>query len=205
MPLTIFIVVTVASVLVHLDVKSCFKLNSFNIRKLHIYLMVFVSTYIISNFVLDMLIKLFPKILENFSQFGAILSVDNLWLSILTIAFLPAVFEELLFRGVIFNAFHKKYGMYLAIIVSALLFGAYHMNWLQGINAFILGLSLAYIYLKSNSLIVPILFHFINNLISVLMDYYKINIEIPNSYNIYFIICSVGLLALSIYLSEKKE
>ena len=205
MPLTILIVVSIASILVRLDVKNCFKINMFDWRKMHIFIMIYVSAYIIGNFILELLVKLFPTILENYSQFGALLSVDNLGLSILTIALLPAIFEELLFRGVIFNAFNKKYGMYIAIIVSALLFGVYHMNWLQGINAFILGLALAYIYLKSNSLFVPILFHFINNLISVLMDYYSINIEIPNVYNLYFIICAIGLLILSIYLCEKKN
>ena len=205
MPLTILIVVTIASILVRLDVKNCFKINGFKMRKLHIYLMIFVSTFVISNFAVEVLIKSFPNILENYSQFDAILSVDNLWLSILTVAFLPAVFEELLFRGVIFTSFNKKYGVYLAIVISALLFGIYHMNWVQGINAFILGLALAYIYFKSNSLFVPIVFHFINNLISVLIDYYKIDIQIPNSYNVYFIICSIGLLVLSLYLCEKKE
>ena len=205
MPFTILIVVTIASLLVHLDFKSCFKLNGFKLRKFHIYVIIYVSAYIIGNFVLEFLVKLFPQMLENYSQFGAILSADNLWLSVITIAFLPAVFEELLFRGVIFTSFNKKYGAIIAILFSALLFGIYHMNWIQGAYAFIIGTALAYIYLKSNSLFVPIIFHFINNLISVLLDYFSINIEIPKIYNLYFIICSIGLLILSIYLCEKKE
>ena len=205
MPFTILIVVTIASLIVHLDVKNCFKLNGFKLKKLHIFIMIYISAYIIGNFVLETLVKIFPNILENYSQFDAILSVDNLWLSIITIALLPAIFEELLFRGVIFTSFNKKYGAYIAIIVSALLFGIYHMNWVQGIYAFIFGMALAYIYLKSNSLFLPIIFHFINNLMSVLMDFYKINIEIPNLYNIYFVICAIGLLILSLYLCEKKE
>ena len=205
MPLTILIVVTIASLLARLDFKSSFKLNGFRLNKLHIYIMIYVSTYILGNFILELLIKIFPNILENYSQFGAILSVDNLWLSIITIALLPAVFEELLFRGVIFTSFNKKYGAYVAIIISALLFGIYHMNWVQGIYAFVFGLTLAYIYFKSNSLFVPIILHFMNNLMSVLLDYFQINIEIPKVYNFYFIICAIGLLILSLYLCERKE
>ena len=205
MPFTILFVIIIASLIVHLDVKNCFKLNGFKINKLLYYIMIYVSTYILGNYLLELLVKLFPSILENYSQFDNILSVDNLWLSIITIAFLPAVFEELLFRGVIFTSFNKKYGVGIAIIISALLFGIYHMNWVQGIYASIFGLLLAYIYFKSNSLFVPIIFHFINNLMSVLLDYFKINIVIPKTYNIYFISCSIGLLILSLYLCEKKE
>ena len=100
----------------------------------------------------------FPAMIENYSAYANLLTPDNLILSIIVIALLPAIFEELLFRGVIFNSFNKKWGPFIAAIVSALIFGIYHMNWIQGINAFILGLSFAYIYYKSDSLFVPIIF-----------------------------------------------
>ena len=205
MPLTIVLVVFIACILVRLDVINSFKLKGFRIKKIVIYLLIYISTYIISNYILTLTSNLFPNIIKNYEVFESVLTVDNFWLSILTVALLPAICEELLFRGVIFNAFNKKYGVLVASIISALIFGIYHMNWIQGINAFILGLSFAYIYYKSDSLFVPIIFHFINNLIATLMSYYDFNIFIPDYYHLYFIICSIGLLIVSIYICEKSQ
>lgn len=204
-PLTIFLVVVIASILIKLDFKNSFKLNGFKLNRLLSYIMIYVSTYILSNFIIELFAKLFPSIVENYGAYAELLSVDNLWLSILTIALLPAVFEELLFRGVIFNSFNKKYGVVIAVFVSALLFGVYHMNWIQGIYAFIFGLALAYMYFKSNSLFVPIIFHFVNNLISTLVTYYDLVINIDSIFNIFFILSAIGLLVLAIYICEKKE
>ena len=204
-PLTIFLVVAIASILIKLDFKNSFKLNGFKINKLLSYIMIYVSTYILSSFIIELFAKLFPSIVEKYGAYAELLSVDNLWLSILTIALLPAVFEELLFRGVIFNSFNKKYDVVIAVFVSALLFGVYHMNWIQGIYAFIFGLALAYMYFKSNSLFVPIIFHFINNLISTLVTYYDLVINIDSIFNIFFILSAIGLLILAIYICEKKE
>jgi sodium transport system permease protein len=205
MPLTILLVVLVAGLLVRLDFKESFKINGFKLNRLLTYIMIYVCTYIIGNYTLELLTKLFPNMSQNYEIYASALSFDNLGLSILVIAFLPAVFEELLFRGVIFNSFNKRYNFTVGIIVSALLFGVYHMNWIQGVYAFIFGLALAYMYYRSNSIFVPITFHFINNLLATLISYFEINIFIPAGFNYFFIIGGIILLFLAIFVCEQKE
>ena len=120
-------------------------------------------------------------------------------------AILPAVFEEILFRGVIFNSFNKKYNSFIAIFVSALIFGIYHMNWLQGIFAFIIGLMLGYVYLKSGSLWVPIILHFINNLIAVLVSHFDaLNFTISTLCAIYLVISALVVVIFAIYILEMR-
>ena len=206
LPITTFIVVAISSLIVHLDVKESFKLNKFSLKTFMILLMICIGTFIISNFTVNLLSNMFPKMIEQYSKFADVLSFDNLPLAVLVIAVLPAIFEELLFRGIIFTSFNKRYNPVVAILVSALIFGIYHMNWIQGINAFIMGLMLAYSYYKSKSLFVPIIFHFINNFISTLMSFYEnLNFEIPNSYSIVLLICAIFLIISSCCILESKD
>ena len=205
MPLTILLVVVISGLIVRLDFKNSFKLKGFKINKLLSFIMIYVSTYIIGNYVLEFVMRVFPGVVKNYEVYSTVLNFDNLWLSILVVAFLPAVFEELLFRGVIFNSFNKKYGVVVGMLISALLFGVYHMNWIQGIYAFIFGIALAYMYYKADCLFVPIGFHFINNLIATLLSYFEVSIVIPSFLNIFFIIGAIILLVCSVYICENKE
>ena len=203
MPFTICLVITIASLVSRLDIKEGFKLNRFSWNIFWKLLMVYVSTYILGNFIVEIIAKIFPDLAQNYDIVADYLSLDNLPLSVLIVAILPAVFEELLFRGVLFNSFNKKWGPVVGAILSALLFGIFHMNWLQGIYAFIFGIVLAYSYYKSNSLYVPITFHFVNNFIATLMSFYEdLNFEISTSLGIFLVISALILIIVSIYIIE---
>ena len=70
------------------------------------------------------------------------------------------VIEELVFRGLIL---HYCSGFMAANLIQALLFGLYHGNVIQGIYAFIFGLLLGFIAIKTDSLIIGMLLHMIIN------------------------------------------
>ena len=83
-------------------------------------------------------------------------------LVLLAVSLLPAVFEELLFRGYVQYRF-RKMGVVWAIGLQALLFALYHMD-LYGLPVYLLsGLVLGWIRWLSGSLWVPVLFHALNN------------------------------------------
>jgi membrane protease YdiL (CAAX protease family) len=65
-------------------------------------------------------------------------------IGLLYIMVVGPVVEELIFRGAVLNRI-RPHGDNFAIVMSALLFGAYHMVWFQGLNAFFLGLLLGYV------------------------------------------------------------
>ena len=83
---------------------------------------------------------------------------------LISISVFPAVFEELLFRGVIMQSL-RRFGDPFAMVVSAILFAMLHRNLLQGPNALITGLVLGYFTLRTGSLIPAIVAHFVNNLL----------------------------------------
>jgi len=84
----------------------------------------------------------------------------------LTMAFSSAIFEEILFRGVIFRIIEEKLGSYIGLIISALIFGALHLanpnsSLSAGIGLAIqAGLLLAAAYIYSRNLWFPIAIHF---------------------------------------------
>ena len=81
------------------------------------------------------------------------------------IAILAPILEELVFRGFLFNRWQTKYGTAKAILLSSLMFGLMHVEILGGI---VFGALLCLIYLKTKSLIGPIIVHMTNNTIAVM-------------------------------------
>ena len=92
------------------------------------------------------------------------------WGGILAIAVAGPVLEELLFRGAITKALLKQYDPAKAILISALLFGVFHINPAQILPAFLIGILLAWTYYKTGSLIPCILMHVLNNSLSVYLS-----------------------------------
>ena len=91
-------------------------------------------------------------------------------LTVVHTAVLPALLEELVFRGFIMQPL-RRYGDWFAIISSAVLFGLVHGNMTQVPFAVIAGLALGYISVVTGSMWMNILLHFLNNLISVLYSF----------------------------------
>lgn len=81
-------------------------------------------------------------------------------------ALIGPICEEIIFRGIILEGLAQKYNPTKAIIFSALIFGIIHLQPLQVISAFFIGLILGWIYLKTQSLWVVIALHVINNTIA---------------------------------------
>ena len=92
------------------------------------------------------------------------------WGGILAIAIVGPVLEELLFRGAITHALLQQYNPTKAILISAFIFGIFHINPIQVVAAFLIGLLLAWVYYKTASLLPCILMHILNNSISVYLN-----------------------------------
>jgi membrane protease YdiL (CAAX protease family) len=108
-------------------------------------------------------------IVEAFLQMG---TIWDLFYTILVIAVVPAIGEELLFRGYL----QQKLGNWLrnphtAILITAFLFSAIHFHFQGMIPRFVLGVLLGYLFYWSNSLWLPILAHFVNNAQAVIFSY----------------------------------
>lgn len=119
----------------------------------------------VTGVVIEPLLELFPdKYLEQLNQYIG----TGGWSILMTVVLAP-VMEETLFRGLIQGSINERDGAAKAILLSALLFGVFHMIPQQAINAFLVGIILGYIYFRTKSLLTVIILHALNNGISYLM------------------------------------
>ncbi|MDP4120363.1 MAG: type II CAAX endopeptidase family protein [Bacillota bacterium] len=115
--------------------------------------------------------------------------------AIFSVCVVPAFVEEFAFRGFILHSL-RKHGDSFAIFASALLFGLLHGNFTQAPFAFIVGLVLGYVVVKTNSLLPAMLIHFFNNFYSVVMDFIS-NLNFITS-EVFSIISDATLIAIII-------
>ena len=93
------------------------------------------------------------------------------WLSVIFLmAFVPAICEELAFRGFIFGGLVRQGGRLRAVLITALLFGISHGVLQQSIAATFMGLLLGWIALRTGSVLPGILIHLTNNTLSVSLE-----------------------------------
>jgi len=106
----------------------------------------------------------------------AFLNMNTVWvlfINLFVVAILPAIGEELLFRGVLQNVLKNIFNNYhFAVWITAILFSAMHMQFLGFIPRMLLGVLFGYIYVWSGSLWICMIAHFINNGAAVLMGYF---------------------------------
>jgi membrane protease YdiL (CAAX protease family) len=99
-------------------------------------------------------------------------STSELLYVLIVVALVPAFCEEVLFRGLVQRNFEdglKKWG---AIILTGLIFGAYHFNPFSFVPLVVLGVYFGFLVFRSGSLLTSIAGHFANNLFAVLGVFY---------------------------------
>ncbi len=113
---------------------------------------------------LNAIVDRFPLIKEQLKRYESLLDLKaTLELQLLVLAALPAICEELAFRGFILSGLSRRLGVGKAIFTSSLLFAFAHMDAFRFLPTFILGLLLALMATRSGSLWPGVVFHFIHN------------------------------------------
>lgn len=152
--------------------------NKFDSKLNFLYcLLFFLGVYFVTNVIAGLLATLLPS---NDSLNTVFEQAFNNWIGILALVVFAPIAEELLFRGIILRGFLKNYKPATAVIVTAVMFGVFHLNIPQGITATILGMALGFIFLKTGSLWVCMFFHALNNGLSTALYYLTLNSNITD-------------------------
>lgn len=140
-------------------------------------------------------------------------SFTGLVLNIFTLALLPAITEELFFRAAMQKTFvNLVKNQFLGIFLTSIIFSLAHFQLFSFLPRVFLGLFLGYLYSYSKNLIIPIIFHFINNSIVVVAYFLFINKVIDVDFNhvgaiynpILFTI-SIIVIGIFFYIGYKKQ
>lgn len=98
-------------------------------------------------------------------------TIGGLLLNLLVIALIPAIGEELTFRGVLQQGLTRKMNPHVAIILSAAIFSFIHFQFYGFLPRMFLGILLGYMFYITDSLWTSILMHFVNNGTAVVVYY----------------------------------
>ena len=126
--------------------------------------------------------------------------IADLGVNIFIVGLLAAFSEEIVFRGIVQKLFFDKIkNIHIAIWSTAFLFSAFHLQFFGFLPRLFLGAFLGYAFYYSQSIWIPIIMHFINNTVAIIIDYmYKRNLTSinPNEDNYFgFIGLSISILS----------
>lgn len=152
--------------------------------------------------ILTIVSEVFPitEQMEYYTELMEPLMLGNPILVFIALVISAPLFEEIALRGVIFNDFKKAVPMWVALIIQAVFFGLMHLNWVQGIYAFFLGLILGLIYHYYRSIWMPILVHLSYNLTSTMMNYFVS--DDANVTIVFIVIGGIGSI-LSVFIARQ--
>lgn len=141
-------------------------------------------------------------------------SLLGLFISLFVVALIPAIGEELLFRGLLQKILVQwSKNIHLGIWISAVIFSFIHFQFFGFFPRVLLGAFFGYLFVYSGNLMIPILAHFFNNALLVFIywlynrEYIAIEIDTfgANKHTILFSIIAVLLLAILFYLSPFRK
>lgn len=130
------------------------------------------STYFIMNtLALGVVISGLNKLFPGYSEMMEYLAGSPVLLQLIATVIMAPVLEEVLCRGILYKRMREISGFWLSAAVSSVVWAVMHLNMIQGITAFLLGIFLAYLYEKFKMLRLTILCHAFYNLIPTIFAY----------------------------------
>lgn len=119
---------------------------------------------------------------------------------------LPAVFEEIAFRGIMVNSLGGADRLWVSLLLGAL-FSFYHLNPAQTLYQFAVGFIFTLLAVTSQSVLPAMVLHFINNLLIVVLHYaageYVLPLPVNMVLTVFGVACTIALIVL--LLKEKQE
>ena len=109
-------------------------------------------------------LELFQSVSERYANVEQIQYSVPLWLGIVLYGIIAPFAEELVFRGVTYNRMKRFYSIPRSIVVTALIFGAFHANLPQFLYGTCMGMLIALCYEKEKCFAAPVVFHMAANI-----------------------------------------
>ena len=154
------------------DAKKLFSVQKIKPLQLLGSLLIGIGVFVGALLLGALLIPVFPESAENLAGLDAMLLEQPIYVLILVMAVMPAIGEELLFRGFLMGTLKTKCKAWLTIAVTTFIFAAFHMSLIKLFTIGIVGLGLTWVTYKTGSIAASMCVHFLNNLMSVIISVY---------------------------------
>lgn len=188
------------------NLKDYLKLNKVSLKTLAWSFVGGFGTLAAASGIVEIINFINPALVEEYIEaVGSLVNDANVVLVLISVVLLASTVEEVIMRGILFKEFERSnYPSWVVVLASGLLFGVFHLNFVQGAFATVLGIAIALGFLFSRSLYVPILMHLGNNLTSTLIGFLPIAIQ-ESVYLDIFMYSLIVFLPLSLYFIYKEN
>jgi len=94
---------------------------------------------------------------------------NSLIYNVINTAVIPAIAEEILIKGLVFTILKKYYPTIAAVIIASLMFAGLHLSFIRIIPLLLFSCYTFWLYLRSGSIILPMIIHFVSNLFTLVL------------------------------------
>lgn len=159
------------------SIKENLRLNKTSFKNIILSIIITIFTYPIAIFFNMITISIIEK-------YGALIespiknpgNMEQFLIGFIVIALTPGICEEIVFRGFFLSAY-EKLGKNKTIIYSSILFGIFHYNFQNLLGPIVLGIVFSIMVYKTNSIIVSMVGHTLNNTIALLLGYFLTKLQ----------------------------
>lgn len=128
-----------------------------------------VGLYFLSMLIAAVIALISPETMEDFNEMMDMALGDNVVAVLIAAVLLAPISEECLMRGLILKNLQRYFSVPVVILIQAIMFGIFHMNWVQGIYVLPVGAALGFVAIKSKSVIPSIVMHMLYNSMSLVV------------------------------------
>lgn len=154
-----------------------------------------VGTYFLAILIASVIEFVSPETMEEYNALMESALGGSGILAFLAAAILAPINEECILRGLILRNLKKYFSVPVVVILQAVMFGIFHMNWVQGLYVLPIGAALGYVAVKSRSVLPCIYMHFVYNLMSFVLGLLPDTFQ-SNVFAAIAVAVSVGILWL---------
>lgn len=146
------------------DFKQVFPIRKPKLSAIFGTILLWISSFLAIMIITMIIAYFFPQEMLGVSQaLGMEFASVTFIISFAIVSISPAVCEEAVFRGVVMHSFDKGKNKWIAIILTGLIFGAFHGSIWRFVPTALLGIMLGYIVYETDNMIYGALFHALNN------------------------------------------
>ena len=153
-------------------IREVFPVKKIKVREFFGCILLAVGVFPVSLILLALTAIVFPASTKEAGELSNFIYGSlNYPLAVLIVALMPAICEEAIHRGAILSNFRGIKRDWVIVLIMGLLFGINHMSVLRFLSTMLLGIVLSYVVVKKNNILLSMLMHFTNNLISISLGY----------------------------------
>jgi len=163
----------------------------------------------------------FPSVTETGDALGSFMLSGSFLLALVAVSILPGICEEAWHRGYLLSSLGSIKSVAARVAIMGFVFGLFHLDPTRFFQTMILGMALSFMRIKTDNLLVPVVFHSANNLFSLSLTYLLASLsqdlvestgevtEIPPVililYLCFFVALSIMFLSLGLYCFKKVK